>query len=42
MGKIWLETSYGKLIHLPVRGDDVNSPDDPLGLSTVKLHLMRG
>lgn len=28
MGKIWLETTDGSLIHLPVVGDDINSPDD--------------
>jgi hypothetical protein len=27
MGVIWLQTSDGKLIHLPVVGSDVNSPD---------------
>lgn len=28
MGKIWLQTSDGKLIHLPIMGDDFNTPDD--------------
>lgn len=28
MGKIWLETTDGRLIHLPIVGDDFNSPDD--------------
>lgn len=30
MGKIWLETSDGRLIHLPVVGDDVNSCTDAI------------
>jgi hypothetical protein len=30
MGKIWLQTTDGRLIHLPVVGDDVNTPDDPI------------
>ena len=34
MGKIWLETTKGKLIHLPVVGDDVNSPDDAVRIPT--------
>jgi len=34
MGKIWLETSDGKLIHLPVVGDDVNTPDDIIKIPT--------
>jgi len=37
MGKIWLRTTHGKLIHLPVQGDDVNNPDDPLGLTTAVM-----
>jgi hypothetical protein len=28
MGTIWLETTNGKLIHIPVVGDDVNTPND--------------
>lgn len=34
MGKIWLQTVSGKLIHLPVVGDDINSPDDIIKIST--------
>ena len=28
MGKIWLQTTDDRLIHLPIVGDDFNSPDD--------------
>lgn len=34
MGHIWLLTSDGRQIHLPVVGDDVNSPDDPIKIPT--------
>lgn len=30
MGVIWLQTSDGKLIHLPIVGADVNTPDSPV------------
>ena len=29
MGKIWVQTSSGKTIHLPIVEDDVNTADDP-------------
>jgi len=34
MGKIWLETTDGRLIHLPIVGDDFNSPDDAIRIPT--------
>jgi len=34
MGKIWLETSDNRLIHLNVIGDDVNSPNDAVKIPT--------
>jgi len=34
MGKIWLQTSDERLIHLPVVGDDVNTPDDAVKIPT--------
>lgn len=34
MGKIWLEDTGGRLIHLPIVGDDFNTPDDPEKIST--------
>jgi hypothetical protein len=34
MGKIWLETTSGKLIHFPVLEGDVNSPDDAMKIPT--------
>ena len=37
MGKIWLETTNGKLIHLPIVGDDFNSPDDTIKIPTAVL-----
>jgi hypothetical protein len=30
MGLIWLQTTDGKLIHLPVVGADINSPEAPV------------
>ena len=30
MGKIWLQTSDGSLIHLPIVEPDVNTPDSPV------------
>lgn len=30
MGKIWLQTTDGRLIHLPIVGEDKNTPDDPV------------
>ena len=30
MGKIWLQTANGHLIHAPIVGDDFNSPDDAI------------
>jgi len=42
MGKIWLETSSGKLIHLPVQGDDFNSPDDDIRIpATIMINKNR-
>jgi len=32
MGKIWLQISDGKIIHLPIVEDDVNTADDPIVL----------
>lgn len=29
MGKLWLQTTDGELIHVPIVGDDINTPDDP-------------
>ena len=37
MGKIWLQTDSGKLIHLPVVGEDINTPDDPQIIPTSLL-----
>ncbi len=35
MAKMWLQTSDGKLIHLPIQGvDDFNTPDDPIKIPT--------
>ena len=34
MGKIWLQTSDGKLIHLLVEGPDVNTSDSPTKIPT--------
>jgi hypothetical protein len=34
MGKVWLETASGRLIHMNVVGDDVNSPDDVVKIPT--------
>jgi len=40
MGKIWLETTDGRLIHLPVVGDDINTPDDVIRIPTSVLMNM--
>lgn len=40
MAKIWLQTSDGKLIHLPVVGADVNTPDTPQKISTSVIATM--
>ena len=32
MGKIWVQTSSGRIIHLPIVEDDVNTADDPIVL----------
>ena len=37
MGKIWLETTDGRLIHLPIVEDDFNSPDDPVRIPTLMV-----
>jgi hypothetical protein len=40
-GVIWLRTKYGKLVHLPLVGDeDFNTPDDPvkIPMSKVTVH----
>ena len=37
MGKIWLETTDNRLIHLPIVGDDFNSPDDAIKIPTAVL-----
>ena len=34
LGIIWLQTTFGQLIHLPVVGSDVNSPDDQVKIPT--------
>ena len=34
MGKIWLETIDGNLIHLPIVGEDFNSPDNAVKIPT--------
>ena len=34
MGKIWLETTDNRLIHLPIVEDDFNSPDDAIKIPT--------
>jgi len=34
MGKIWVQTSSGKIIHLPIVEDDVNTPDDTIKIPT--------
>ena len=30
MGKIWVQTSSGRIIHLPIVEDDVNTADNPI------------
>ena len=30
MGKIWVQTSSGRTIHLPIVEDDINTADDPI------------
>jgi len=30
MGKIWVQTSNGRIIHLPIVEDDFNTADDPI------------
>jgi len=37
MGKIWFQTSDGKNIHIPVVGEDVNTPSNPIVLSGIAL-----
>ena len=37
MGKIWLQTANGHLIHAPIVGDDFNSPDDAVKIPTAVL-----
>ena len=37
MGVIWLLTANGHLIHLPIVGDDFNSPDDAVKIPTAVL-----
>ena len=32
MGKICVQTSSGRIIHLPIVEDDVNTADDPIVL----------
>jgi len=34
MGKVWLETSEGRLIHLTIVEDDFNTPNDPVKIPT--------
>ena len=41
MGKIWLQTTSGRLIHLPVVGDDVNTPDEAEKISVSLLSADR-
>ena len=35
MGKIWVQTSSGRTIHLPIVEDDVNTADDPIVLPEI-------
>ena len=35
MGKIWVQRSDGRVIHLPIVEDDFNTPDDPIVLPPV-------
>ena len=37
MGKFWLETTDNRLIHLPIVGDDFNSPDDAIRIPTAVM-----
>ena len=37
MGKIWIQTPSGKIIHLPIVEDDFNSPDDAVRIPTAVL-----
>ena len=41
MGKIWVQTSSGRLIHLPIVEDDFNTPDDPVKIPTSVLSITR-
>lgn len=40
MGVIWLQTTDNKLIHLPVVGDDVNTPNDTVKIPTSALKVL--
>ena len=40
MGKIWVQTPSGKIIHLPIVEDDVNTADTPIQLSTALVAVM--
>ena len=42
MGKIWLETTDGRLIHLPIVEDDFNSPDDAIRIPTSEFQNYTG
>ena len=43
MGKIWLETTNGNLIHLPIVGEDFNSPDDAAKIpASIVINMARG
>lgn len=36
MGKVWILRSDGKRCHLPIQGDDVNTPDTAIDVSMVQ------
>lgn len=41
MGKIWLTTTSGRKIHIPVSGPDINTPDDPIEIPTSVVDVNR-
>ena len=41
MGKIWVQTSSGRLIHLPIVGDDFNTPDDTIKIPAAVISTTR-
>lgn len=36
MGKLWLQRTNGKRIHIPVQGADINTPDTAITVGTVQ------